>query len=131
MILKLAALGAGCVLVCAPLAALAATVGPLTLANGAISPALAVTAGSPLSITLPGPTPIDASGTGKNLGVQCFTVMRAQDGVNFAPLARDATGAFAHYCGPITLDTTESRGGTSYAIQADPGAPLFTYRLDQ
>ena len=129
---KLAALGAACALLCAlPAFAVAATVGPATLGNGALSPALAVTANATLSISLTGPTPIDASTTGKDLGQTCFTVMRSQDGVNFAPLARDATGAFAHYCGPISVDLTESRSGTSYAIQADPGAPAFTYRIDQ
>ncbi len=131
MIRKLAALGAACALACASSAALAATAGPATLANGALSASIAVTANSPVSISLPGQTPIDASTTGRDLGSQCFTVMRSQDGTNFAPLARDATGAFAHYCGPITVDFTEARSGTSYAIQADPGAPAFVFRIDQ
>ena len=131
MIRKLAALGAACAVACAPIAAMAATVGPASLSNGALSPALSVTANATLSISLPGPTPIDASASGKNLSQTCFTVMRSQDGVNFAPLTRDATGAFAHYCGPISVDLIENRSGTSYAIQADPNAASFIYRIDQ
>ncbi len=134
MTFKLATLLAGVAAVCAalsaPLAAEATTVSG-TLANGALSTSIAVTANTTLSISMPGSTPIDASTTGKDIGTQCFTVMRSQDGTNFAPLARDATGAFAHYCGPITVDLTETRSGTTYAIQADPGAPSFAYRLDQ
>ena len=128
---QLAALGAACALACAPAIASATTVGPATLANGALSPSLSVTAGTAFSISLPGSTPIDSSFSGKNLGVECFTVMRSQDGTNFAPLARDAAGNLAHYCGPTSIDLTESRAGTSYAIQADPGAASFTYRIDQ
>ena len=133
MIRHLAALGAACALACAPLPALAGTVGPSTLANGATSPLLAVTANSPVSITLPGGAPVDSSGTGATFGRECFTVMRSQDGTaaGLAPLTRDSTGALAHYCGPTSIDLTEARSGTSYAIEADPGTAPFVYRIDQ
>jgi len=130
MFKHLAAAAAAGALLCAPVAAWAATVSG-SIANGALSSAIAVTANTTLSISVPGPTAIDQSFTGTNLGQRCFTVMRSQDGVNFAPLARDAAGTLAHYCGPISIDLTETRSGTSYAIQADPGTSSFAYRLDQ
>ena len=135
MIRKLAALGAACASACAASAVLAATTSG-TISSGALSNALpvaAATSSSPnvVSFSVPGATPIDASTTGRDLGQACFTIMRSQDGVNFAPVSRDVSGNFAHFCGPITVDLSESRNGTSYAIQADPGAPSFAYRIDQ
>ena len=135
MIRKLAALGAACALACASTAAMAATTSG-TISNGALSNSLAVTAATSsaanvVSFSVPGSTPIDASTTGHDLGTECFTIMRSQDGTNFAPVSRDVSGYFAHFCGPITVDLSESRSGTSYAIQADPGSPSFAYRIDQ
>ena len=126
MIRKLAALAAGCALAClASSAALAASVTG-TVAPGAVSSSLAITANTAFSISAVAPV-----STGTNLGA-CFTVERSQDNVVFTPLARDAVGTPAHYCGPITIDLTESRSGTYYAIQADPGGtPVITYRIDQ
>ena len=136
MIRKLVALGAACALLCAlPAFAVAATTSG-TIANGGFSSSLAVTAATSsaanvVSFSVPGATPIDQSTTGRDLGQACFTIMRSQDGTNFAPVSRDVSGNFAHFCGPITVDLSESRSGTSYAIQADPGAPSFAYRIDQ
>ncbi len=130
MIRKLVALVAGCAAACLASAALATTVTG-AVSNGALSSPLPVTATNPFSITMNGAVPIDSSGSGIVHSPYCFTVMRSQDGTNFAPLARDVAGNLARYCGPITLDLTEARSGTSYAIQADPGAPTIPYRLDQ
>ena len=126
MIRKLVALAAGCAAACLASAALATTVTG-NLAAGAVSSSLQPTANNPFSITV---LVVDTSTAGLNGGL-CFTVVRSQDGTNFAPLARDVVGVPARYCGPITIDLTEARSGTYYAIQADAKAVTFAYRLDQ
>ena len=115
-VLAAAAIGAPALLLAST--ASAATTGDMTLSGGQISTPLTLTANSTASFTVKG-----AVG---------FSVLRSEDsGATFQPLARDTTGALAHFVGPVTIDLTEARSGVSYAIQGDPAAQTFVARIDQ